>query len=553
MIAAVIVATAIRNYREIDTRLTAETLSTKATVAELSAITLSEKFGRIKDIGVSLAGRPMVRKLVAEGKWIEAIGYLEKAPQDLPHIARLFLTDTRGILQADAPALPGGVRGTDFSYREWFKGVTRDWQPYITSAYVRKAIPQRNVLAMSTPIRAPTGDVAGILVLQIHIKTLVDWVRTDGAGPAGFVYVVDSKQQIVFDSRFPDRAGVVNISQIPVMQKLQWATRNAEIMVEPGESEEVIVAHSPVPDHNWHVVVQQPTRASLGLAARDKQLHQLLTGYVLILALSAAGIFLASRMADVRRRAANDRRMKIELEQRVAERTAELEVANQELEAFSYSVSHDLRAPLRAIDGFSQILLEDYLDRLDDSGQQYLNRVRAGSQRMAALIDDMLQLSRVSRTGMNRTVVDLSTLAESLVSELRNTDRDRQVTIDIQPGLNVEGDPNLLRILLTNMLSNAWKFTTQQAAAHIELGRRDSDGESEFYVRDNGVGFDMTYAGKLFGAFQRLHSEKEFPGTGIGLATVQRIVRRHGGQVRAESTVNQGATFYFTLSAFNHA
>ena len=225
----------------------------------------------------------------------------------------------------------------------------------------------------------------------------------------------------------------------------------------------------------------------------------------------------------------------------------QLETANKELDAFSYSVSHDLRAPLRAVDGFSQILMEEYPDRLDAQGRHYLERVRVGAQHMARLIDDLLNLSRVTRTEMNPELVDLSTIAESVAEDLRSAEPDRRVEVAVQPGLQVEGDAKMLRIVLTNLLSNAWKFTGRQPGARIELGVRDIDGARAFYVRDNGVGFDMTYAGKLFGAFQRLHATNEFPGTGIGLATVQRIIHRHGGRIWAEGAVEQGATVYFTL------
>jgi PAS domain S-box-containing protein len=245
------------------------------------------------------------------------------------------------------------------------------------------------------------------------------------------------------------------------------------------------------------------------------------------------------------------RRLNAHLEQRVKERTAELEAANDELEAFSYSVSHDLRAPLRAIDGFSQALLEDYGDQLDETGREYLKRVRSGSVRMANLIDDILQLSRVSRAGMQRQSVNLSAQAESVLSEFQSSEPNRQVEIKIKSELEAVGDPNLLRIALVNLFSNAWKFTGLQSAPSIEFGAKDRAGERTYYVRDNGVGFDMAYVDKLFGAFQRLHSEQEFPGTGIGLAIVQRIVHRHGGRIWAESVVNQGTTIYFTIPTNN--
>jgi PAS domain S-box-containing protein len=223
------------------------------------------------------------------------------------------------------------------------------------------------------------------------------------------------------------------------------------------------------------------------------------------------------------------------------------EAASRELEAFSYSVAHDLRAPLRGIDGFSQALLEDHTAMLDEEGREHLRRVRESAQRMAELIDDLLELSRVTRSELRRERVDLTALAQAAAARLRRAEPDRAVELTVSSGLSGSGDPRLLAIVLENLLGNAWKFTGKRAKARIEFGQSDDNGHSVYYVRDDGVGFDMAYAEQLFGVFQRLHGQREFEGTGIGLATVQRIIRRHGGRVWAEGEVDRGATFYFTL------
>jgi signal transduction histidine kinase len=227
---------------------------------------------------------------------------------------------------------------------------------------------------------------------------------------------------------------------------------------------------------------------------------------------------------------------------------AELLTSNKELEAFSYSVSHDLRAPLRGIDGFSLVLLEDYADKLDANGKDYLHRVRTATQRMGTLIDDMLNLARVARTEIRPERFDLGALAHMIASELQKTQPERSVTFRIADGLEAFVDSHLIRIALENLLGNAWKFTSKRATPCIEFGKTTRDGMLAYYVRDDGAGFDPAHASRLFGAFQRLHDKSEFPGTGVGLATVQRVIHRLGGRIWAESSVGTGATFYFTLS-----
>ncbi|MBA3872005.1 MAG: GAF domain-containing protein [Anaerolineae bacterium] len=259
----------------------------------------------------------------------------------------------------------------------------------------------------------------------------------------------------------------------------------------------------------------------------------------------------AALMIDNAKLFKETQQLNTELEQRVQERTAHLTAVNKELEAFSYSVSHDLRAPLRAVDGFSQALLEDYNDKLDEFGKDFLNRIRVESQRMGQLIDDLIGLSRFTRTEMILAPINLSNMVREIAGDLKAKEPDRDVEILIQDNLTGCGDERLIRVALQNLVGNAWKFTTKSPHPRIEFGSTIKDSTTEYFVRDNGAGFDMAYVHKLFGAFQRLHSMEEFSGTGIGLATVQRIMHRHGGLIRAEGALKVGASFYFTLGEQN--
>ncbi|HXI59570.1 MAG TPA: ATP-binding protein [Polyangia bacterium] len=260
-------------------------------------------------------------------------------------------------------------------------------------------------------------------------------------------------------------------------------------------------------------------------------------------------LILLQDLADRSGLAIENARLYDQLERRVRQRTAELEAVNQDLEAFSYSVAHDLRAPLRSIDGFSRAVLDEYAERLDDTGREHLKRVVGAAQHMGQLIDGLLDLSRVSRADLRRERVDLSALARDVGARLAHAHPHRTVEFTVEPGLQANADRRLAEVVLTNLIGNAWKFTGDRASARIRLGARPGGHPRVFFVRDNGAGFPMAQADRLFGVFQRLHGDDEFEGTGIGLATVHRIVRRHGGRIWAESEVGVGATFFFILEA----
>jgi signal transduction histidine kinase len=527
------------SYKSTETQFTTTVMARRESFSILVATVLAEKLDRAIDLGVSLATRVRFRQLIEAGQWTEAVKIMEKIPAEFPHIDRLYLADPRGVVMADTPSSPG-VRGSDRSTLDWYRGVVRTGKPYVSEIYKRLATPRINVVSVAVPIHNQQKRLMGILVLQIGLEAFSTWFKDMPIDSNWQLYVVDQNGKAAFHPQYASRPRDVNTAAVPEVQRERPNSRSVDIEPATGEHEERVSAYTPVERYGWSVILDEPTRTAF--ASRDTQLRRFSIIFGLMLLMSGVAAYLIMRVRE-------DARHKTELEQKVAERTDALKNANKELESFSYSVSHDLRAPLRSIDGFSRILMEDCADKLSADGTAHLQRIRAAAQRMSVLIDDLLKLSRVTRSEMTRAQVDLSAIAKTIVDDIRRIDPDRQVTVDIQSGLEVIGDASLLRVVLENLLSNAWKFTGKTNNARIELGSFIDTRENRrvYFVRDNGAGFDDRYTDKLFGAFQRLHGADEFPGTGVGLATVQRIVRRHGGKVWAESKVGEGAAFYFML------
>jgi signal transduction histidine kinase len=535
---------ALQSYRLIDRELTEAALSRRASLSYLTAAVLSEKFDRLIDIGMSLATRVRFRELVGEGKWREASRLLRGIPGDFPFIDRITLHDIHGTLMADIPEVPE-VRGQNFAHRDWYRGVTHAWKPYVSQVYRRAAPPRLNVFAAATPIRSEKGEALGILVLQVRSDAFFDWTRGIETGAGGLAYVVDQKGMLVSHPKFPPQGDPVDFSMVPVVQRVLRRAAGVDVEFNPIENQDRVVAYAPIAKHGWGVVLEQPAEAAF--ATRDDQLRRILIAYALILAALASVVLLIALIAIQRGQVRTDRLAKAELEQRVAERTAQLEASNRELESFTYSVSHDLRAPLRAINGFAEMVQEAYGQKLDDEGRRKLGVIRDSSLRMGQLIDDLLAFSRLGRQAISTVEADMAALARQVFEELRVASTGNPVRLTIKPMPSAWCDPALIRQVWINVLANAIKFSAVKEESLIEAGGYADGAQDVYYVKDNGVGFDMCYHEKLFGVFERLHSAKEFPGTGVGLAIVKRVVERHGGRVWAEGRVDAGATFFFAL------
>lgn len=524
---------------------TASAVSQRQAIAYLAATTLKEKLDRLTDISVALASRVRFRQLVSEGKWDEAVQILKGVPEDFPFFDRVFLSGPDGTLWADTPALPD-VRGKNFANRDWYRGVSQNWKPYVSDVYQRAAEPRYNLFAVAAPIKAEDGPVIGILVLQVKIDFLLQWTKNIEVGPNGFVVIVDRQGKIAAHPEFAPQGELVTYSKIPPVQKSSLDNKGAAGLSNFFGTEEELVTYQSVSVYGWRAIVEQPV--SDAFAARDENLKWLLTAYVLVGLISCALAYLILRFITDRRQAENDIR---NLNRDLAERSLEVEAANKELEAFSYSVSHDLRAPLRAIDGFSRILLADHASELSEEGQGFLSRVRDNAVNMGQLIDDLLAFSRLSRQPLKKQNVVTADLARQVLDDLKQEQNGRRVDASVSDLPQCNADPKLLKQVFVNLLSNAFKYTRKREITRIEVGCENIHGETVYFVKDNGAGFNMKYANKLFGVFQRLHRAEEYEGTGVGLAIVQRVVHRHGGRIWAEAVIDKGASFYFTLGGGN--
>lgn len=460
-----------------------------------------------------------------------------------------------------APAKPAPAQPAAFVHKASFQVYGRTWRLEYESPPIEEAVPRmqglRNMFALGIVTALLLYAIALVLAhtesraRQIALRMTEDFRRSEARFRGAMQYSAIGKALLDSEGRIVDANPA--LSAIVGLRLPQLLDQRFDSLLEDEDEDSAALNRaSDRGEEGDGAGVHRATRKlrrQHGVARQVQLTYSPVPGKV---GQDITGLVQVEDVTERLRAEARVHALNRTLEARVALRTRELSQANQELEAFAYSVSHDLRAPLRAIDGFSRILGEKYADRLDEAGSGYLTRVRKAAARMGDLIDALLKMSRLSRSELKHESVDLSRYAGELIEELRMNDAQREVEARIEPGLQVIGDASLLRNLLANLLGNAWKFTRDRAPALIEFGTVETPaGGREFFVRDNGTGFPQAYVDKLFRPFQRLHNVEDFAGHGIGLASVKRIVERHGGSIRAEGREGEGATFYFSLPREN--
>jgi signal transduction histidine kinase len=556
-------------------RADAQTYETVGTLSQLTAAHAEQLLNDSHQLLAEVTQRPQVRLFDP--------AQCDPFLQEIPRLYNEYATITTVSRAGDtycislSPEIPLTEPATaSRAHERWFQEVMQREQFTVSETLV-SPVHGRWVAILAYPIYDLQGELAGALALSMNLVRYQAALERISLPTGSTITIVDGRGSVVARSEDAEQFVGQDVRDREIV-RLVLEGRTHAARAEAIDGHDKFFGIAPIAGTDWTAYAGIP--AEIAYAPVRTTLFQLATMAVAIVVIVTLLAFYLIReieqparalaqvagevaAGDFDRRAPTDgptefhaiavqfnqmlaanSRHRAELEQY----TRQLEAANQELESFAYSVSHDLRAPLRALVGFSAILIEEYWEQLDEDAHHYLRRIQAASERMGQLIDDLLNLARVSRVEMECEHVNLSRLVEQLSVEMGQRYPQRPVALAIMENCQAVGDPGLIRIALENLLDNAWKFTAKVDDARIEFGCADADSAPPiFYLRDNGDGFDMEYANKLFGTFQRLHTEKEFPGTGVGLATVQRVLNRHGGDVWAEAAVGQGATFYFTL------
>lgn len=501
--------------------------------ARLAAATVAAELNSIREFGAWYSRSPEIRALMKDRSWQKLSADMDRVVDHFPAVVRLFASDSEGRLRADSPRKPD-VHGADFSFRDWYQGVMENQVAYLSHAYRRTAAPRIQVASMAFPVQDGSGEITGVMVFQLSLDDILSWAGGALLQGRGRLTFMDHHQQ---SFELDKGTGKVVLSR-PLTDGSGAAGQPADLErsgVVVRNNEQTVTVHAAVPGWNWSVRISESPDSFFADRNRNLNIMVLVVALMLALCVVAAGTAFSLLRALARK------------EGELRRANAELLSANRNLHDFTYAVSHDLRAPLRAMNGFSQALLEDQGAALDDQGRHYLERIKSGSHKLGRMIEDLLAVARIPQMELKLQEVDLTRLARDITEELQAMEPDRRVDVRIDPDMKVKGDLSLLALVLRNLLQNAWKFTRGREQAEIEIGWERASGERRYFVRDNGVGFDPEYTRQLFTMFQRLHSESEFEGTGIGLAAALQAIELHGGRIWAEGREGQGAVFRFTI------
>ncbi len=501
--------------------------------AKTSSRHLEVSLGHEISLGRLFVTRPSLLTAINRGDKNEMARHLRTLVDSTHTLERATIVSKEGTVMAVYPKIANLI-GKNFAHRDWYKGVSKNWTPYVSEFFLSAAPqPHSYLFTISLPFKDSDNGILGILVLSPTTDYIQEALLGVDIGK-GVIYVVDKKGSLIYHPRYTvDK--IIDFSKVPIVQKVVKGLDGVERTLDSLGKEPAISAYHPVTPWGWGVVVEKPVAVILAPVRKITLWLAALTGSMLFL-----GGFFAYRWAEILFESQK-------LTRDLKHYADKLATANKELESFSYSISHDLRSPLRAIDGFSRILLKEYGGNVDSEGKRLLDIVRTNAQRMGQLIDDLLAFSRVGRSEMKLSEINMEELASKVCEELNAGVAGKTPQCEVGSLPPAYGDRAMMRQVIFNLLANAIKFTRTREEARIEMGGREDGAENVYYVKDNGVGFDAQYGHKLFGVFQRLHDMDEFEGTGIGLSIVKRIVEKHDGRVWAEGALNEGATFYFAL------
>jgi signal transduction histidine kinase len=541
VLAATIAVFGYGSYRAVERDLTEAALSGRTAISVLAASTLTQDFQRWIDVGRALASRVRFGELLQQGRWSEAARIMANVPRDFPGVEQVLICDAQGMVQAVVP-VPDGVSGPLLPAQPVPMSLG---QPFISDVQLAAVPESHGYFIVALPVIQTDEPPLAVLALRISTQHFMDLFATLQLERRGSVQVIDRSGQLAFDTLRPENWQVTDLSGDSTIRRMRASEAGVGMddSMHAGEATgNDVVAFAATP-FGWGILARWPRQSVF--AARDAQLRRVLFACGLFATMVAVAFGLLLRLAVERRQTNDERRVNLELESAVRERTAQLEKANVDLESFSYSVSHDLRAPLRAIDGYVHFLFEEHQDVLGASARRCVDNVHRNVQHMSRLIDELLELARVGRIALKQEQIDMGALVQDVLLVVLGTRND--VSVQVQALPSVRADATLIRQVWVNLLDNAVKYSSRTPLPHITVCAQTQAGQVIYCVVDNGVGFNMQHYERLFKPFSRLHSPGEFSGTGVGLALVKRIVERHDGRVWAESIPNQSTKIFFSL------